>query len=94
MKGPTGPEEDSMSGAMAQVPDDHPLMIAWTKYKQQEDYANSFKWATAGISPPTQFDLPPGANPLNADFYRRAVEGALWSAFLNGFAAAGGNVHV
>lgn len=27
------------------VPADHPMMIAWEKYKTSPEYANSFKWA-------------------------------------------------
>lgn len=29
----------------AQVPNDHPLMIAWNAYKATDDYANTRKWA-------------------------------------------------
>ena len=35
-----------MTEAMAQVPADHPLMIAWKAYKESPDYANTKKWAT------------------------------------------------
>lgn len=28
------------------VPKDHPLLIAWEKYRQTEEYANTKKWAT------------------------------------------------
>lgn len=27
------------------VPKDHPLMVAWTAYKDTEDYANTRRWA-------------------------------------------------
>lgn len=30
---------------MAKVPEDHPLMQAWTAHKVSEEYANSVKWA-------------------------------------------------
>lgn len=30
---------------MAPVPDDHPLMQAWTAYKATEEHANSLRWA-------------------------------------------------
>lgn len=30
---------------MTPVPKDHPLMVAWEKYKATEDYANTRKWA-------------------------------------------------
>jgi len=77
-----------MSGAMAPCPPDHPLMIAWEKYKASEDYANSYKWATAAIEyvvlpEPTD----PSANRFTEDHYRRFVEGSLWAAFMAGFNA-------
>jgi hypothetical protein len=31
--------------AMAPVPEDHPLMIAWNAYKATDDFANTRKWA-------------------------------------------------
>lgn len=34
-----------MSEAMAPVPEDHPLMVAWKAYKESPDYANTKKWA-------------------------------------------------
>ena len=34
-----------MSGAMRQVADDEPLMVAWKAHQQTEEYANSRKWA-------------------------------------------------
>lgn len=81
-----------MSGeAMSPVPPDHPLMKAWTAYKAGDDYANSYKWATAGIDPPPVKDRDPTANYPTAESYRRYVEGSLWAAFMAGFAAGGDN---
>ena len=34
-----------MTPTMTPVPEDHPLMVAWTGHKQTEEYANSLKWA-------------------------------------------------
>jgi hypothetical protein len=72
--------------ASAPVPDDHPLMIAWKSYQATEDYANSYKWATAAIElaviPPPK---DPTANRMTKDGYRRFVEGSLWAAFMAGF---------
>lgn len=31
--------------AMSPLPKDHPIMIAWEKYKSSDAYANSFRWA-------------------------------------------------
>lgn len=35
-------------GAMAPVPQDHPLMKAWNAYKATEDYSNTLHWAGEG----------------------------------------------
>lgn len=32
-------------GAMAPVPNDDPLMVAWNGYKTSEEYQNTKKWA-------------------------------------------------
>lgn len=80
-----------ISGAMAPCPPDSDLMRAWEQYKASEDYANSFKWATAAIQ---YADLPkpedPTANAWTHDHYRDFVQGSMWAAFMSGFAAAGG----
>ena len=34
-----------MSDAMQQVPDDHPLMVAYREYCDTEDYRNTHNWA-------------------------------------------------
>ena len=45
---------DGKMTTMAQVPSDHPLMIAWEAHKQTDAYANSKKWAAH-----PQHDTPP-----------------------------------
>jgi len=77
-----------MSEAIKPVPADHPLMIAWTAYQSSEGYANSYKWATAGIDPPPAANGDPTANRCTADSYRKFVEGSLWAAYIAGFNAA------
>lgn len=34
-----------MSQDMTPVPKDHPLSVAWEKYKATDDFANTKKWA-------------------------------------------------
>jgi len=68
-------------------PDD-PLMIAWKAYQETEDYANSYKWATAAIEHvvlPEPTD--PMANRWTEDHYRQFVQGSMWAAFMAGFRA-------
>lgn len=36
----------TMSGqGMSPLPKNHPIMLAWDRYKSTDDYANSFRWA-------------------------------------------------
>lgn len=75
--------------AMAPCHPDSAIMRAWTEYKSGEDYANSYKWATAAIEHvvlPAPID--PAANRITEEHYRRYVEGSLWAAFMAGFLAA------
>ena len=74
-----------MGGAASPVPADHPLMIAWEAYQATEDYANSYKWAIAGIDSPRDATRDPGANYPIAENYRQYVQGSLWAAFMAGF---------
>lgn len=79
--------------AMRECPPDSELMKAWNAHKATDDYANSYKWATAAIEYavlPEPKD--PTANRATPDHYRRYVEGSLWASFLAGFAASGGQV--
>lgn len=72
--------------ASAPCPDDHPLMIAWTKYRHTEEAANSDKWArTIHVSGPMQGQI---------IVSHPHTEGSLWAAFMAGFEAAGGKVTV
>lgn len=80
--------------AQAPCPPDHPLMIAWKRYQETDDFKNSYKWATAGIEPPPIEQRDPTANYPTADTYRQYVQGSLWAAFMAGFGAAGGRVTV
>ena len=65
--------------AMAKVPDDHPLMIAWEKYRATEEAANSDKWArTLDVSEPMQGQI---------IVEHRHLSGALWATFAAGFNA-------
>lgn len=34
-----------MSNVSTAVPEDHPLMVAWSKYKATDDFSNAKKWA-------------------------------------------------
>lgn len=72
--------------ASTQVPDDHPLMIAWEKYRATEEAENSDKWArTVKVSEPMQGQI---------ILEHPHVVGSLWAAFSAGFAAAGGKFTV
>jgi hypothetical protein len=72
--------------AMQKVADDHPLMLAWEKYRATEEAANSDKWArTVKVSEPMQ-----GQVILEHPY----LPGSLWSAFLAGWTAAGGKTSV
>lgn len=69
--------------AMAKVPDDHPLMVAWEAYRRTPEAANSDYWArTLKASEPVQGQI---------IIEHLHLEGSLWAAFSAGFAAAGGN---
>ena len=80
-----------MSHALAPCPADSDLMKAWNAYKATEEYANSYKWATAAVE---HIVLPeptdPNANRFTEESYRRFADGAMWAAFTAGFAASGG----
>jgi len=68
----------------AKVPDDHPLMIAWEKYRASEEGRNSDKWArTLKVSEPMQGQIV---------VQHPHLVGSLWAAFEAGFKAAGGRV--
>lgn len=70
--------------AMQKVPDDHPLMIAWEKYKVTEEAASADKWArTIRLSELLQGEV------IVSHPY---LEGSLWAAFVAGFKAAGGAI--
>lgn len=66
----------------AKVPDDHPLMIAWEKYRASEEGVTSDKWARVlKVSEPMQGQI---------IVEHPHVVGSLWAAFMAGFAAAAG----
>ncbi len=83
--------------AMAECPKDHPLMIAWEKYKATEDAANTFKWAKAPLDYFDDEDIPEpknGGNKWRKYNMEQAIDGSLWAAFMAGFMAAGGKISV
>jgi hypothetical protein len=64
---------------MTKLPDDHPLMIAWEKYRATEEAKNSYRWArTLEVSLPT---------PGQIIVEHPHLAGALWAAFEAGFNA-------
>lgn len=60
-----------MSDVMAPLPPDHPLMVAWEKYKASEDYANTRRWMITGVTT--------GDDNL--------IVGQFWGAFMAGYNA-------
>ena len=65
--------------AMTKLPDDHPLMIAWEKYRTTEEAQNSDKWAqTLYVSKPMQGQI---------IVEHPHLAGALWASFAAGFNA-------
>lgn len=65
---------------MMSLPDDHPMMIAWEKYRATPEAANSDKWArTLDVSEPMQGQIIVG---------HPHVDGALWASFVAGYEAA------
>lgn len=81
---------------MRKLPDDHPLMVAWNKYQDSEEFKSSKNWALQ-IAPLVQEGDP------NAEHKHRfeimplhqrdqLVQGSLWAAFAAGYKAAGGKI--
>lgn len=70
-----------MSDVMAKLPDDHPLMIAWEKWKKSDGYANTLKWARR---------ISVAERETNAllEIQHPHTEGSLWGAFMAGYNAA------
>jgi len=84
--------------AQAPVPDNHPLMVAWKKYQQTDEFANSKKWALQ-IAPMVQAMDPDGEAKRLYDIMpreqrERHVQGSLWAAFMAGLEAASYDVLV
>jgi hypothetical protein len=84
-----------MSEAQAPCPPDSPLMKAWTAYQETDDFKNSLIWATvtrytdAGNQ---HFDVNEPANQISDLQREQHAKGSLWAAFMQGFAAAGGQI--
>lgn len=80
--------------AMTPCPADSDLMKAWEAYKATDDYANSYSWATQFIPEDGPAEVErvraSGANYFGREQRMSAVQGSLWTAFMTGFAAAGG----
>lgn len=85
----TGLTKGSAMNAMAPVPKDAPLMIAWEAYKETDDYKNSHSWATRFIPDDDPAEVErvraSGANYFGKEQRIMAVEGSLWAAFMNGY---------
>lgn len=84
--------------AMAPMPNDDPMMVAWNAYKAGDEFANSKKWALT-LAPLVQFGDPNGdmkrsCEIMSIERRERNVGGALWAAFCAGFAASNGNMVV
>lgn len=79
-----------MSNVQAPCPADHPLMVAWTAYKETENFKNSKKWALT-IAPMIQAGDPDAERKrlslMPIEQREAHVDGALWAAFCEGFAA-------
>lgn len=79
---------DMTEGAMAQVPADHPLMVAWKAYQETDDFKNSYRWATSAIEhvvlPEPKDQM---ANRWTEEHYRQFVLGSMWAAFMAGYSA-------
>lgn len=84
--------------AMAPVPEDHPLMIAWKAYQATEDFKSSLFWVTTDkrMRPERaeEVGLDPMANKVTDEMREQRAKGSLWGAFMAGFESAGGNVRV
>lgn len=78
-----------MSEAMAPVSKDSATMRAWEAYKATDDYKNTHLWATRYIPDDDPQELEriraSGANPWTKELKIKAVEGALWAAFMHGW---------
>ena len=57
---------------MGKLPDDHPLMLAWTRYKASADFANTRRWMVTGV--------------ISNDL--QMMDGQFWGAFVAGWDAA------
>ena len=77
--------------AMAPVPADHPLMVAWTAYKTTEDFTNSLYWAMTTMrmrqERAEEHGIDPAANVATDEMRQERVVGSLWGAFTAGFNA-------
>lgn len=85
-----------MAGPSSPCPPDHPLMIAWTAYKDTEDFKNSLHWATTDtvMRQERADELGIPNQPAPKEMREQYALGSMWAAFMAGFNAAGGKVSV
>jgi hypothetical protein len=77
--------------AIAQVPDDDPLRIAWKSYTGTDEYKNSFRWPmrtalAQAISPEVEAERE--ADSILLHQRKQHVHASLWAAFTAGYMAA------
>lgn len=86
----------SKQQVVTQCPPDSDLMKAWTKYEDTEDFKTSLYWATTEtVMRPERAEelkIDPTANQATPEHRKNYAKGAMWAAFMAGFAAAGGKV--
>lgn len=70
-----------MDKTQVALPQDHPLMLAWNKFKATAEYANTLAWALR-----EKYD---DGRQISAEMRNNHVEGALWLAFTGGIEDAG-----
>ncbi len=69
-----------MPDAQQALPDDHPMMMAWEKYRATEEAANTDKWARhIVVSEPMQGQI---------IVSHPHTTSSLWAAFVAGYEAA------
>lgn len=72
-----------MSQNMTKIDDNHPMMIEWTHWKQSPDGLRSFYWASVY----TVSYANEGGSQIVQKVAQPHLEGAMWNAFIQGFAA-------
>lgn len=65
-----------MTQAMMALPEDHPMMVAWNKFCDTEEFKNALHWAQI-----TKYD---DGRPIDPFQHEQHIKGALWLAFTKG----------